>query len=219
MSTTTITDYMKLVYQYNLYIPIDHEYEIVIDKYPIVPLIWFTLENNNWKKYTLLCIPDDNSGYSQDMFMDKLKHAYQEKQHWPATRIVYENVKNIRSIPTWTYLQLRARLWFIEFEQIYYFRYIFHTVDGIIQDATIVVDEHPVHGKEFEILDVTEQEIWEMSPIVDNGKTMKRNLEEMFNLLNRIRYGKEQETIKVIQPKMKTIINIGYDDDYSETTY
>ena len=91
MTTSTIDDYMKLLVRYNLQIPLDHEYEVTINEYSVVPLIWFTTENGIWNKYTLLCIPDDNSGYSQDLFMNRLERAYQEKQHWQATRIMYEN--------------------------------------------------------------------------------------------------------------------------------
>ena len=132
---------------------------------------------------------------------------------------MYENAENIRSVMTWTYRQLRTRLRFIESEQTYNFRYIFHSVHGTIKDVILVVDEHPVHGDRFEVLEMNECESWEMSPVVDNGKTMKRNLEEMANLLERIRNGLEHQTIKVLQPRMKTVIDIGYDDDYSETNY
>lgn len=220
MTASDIDDYMKLLMRYKLHIPLDHEYEAVIDEYSVVPLIWFTTENGTWDKCTLLCIPDDNTGYSQDLFMSRLERAYQEKQHWRATRILYENAENIRSVWAWTYKQLRIRLWVIEPEETYNFRYIFHSVHGTIQDAILVVDRHPVHRDRFEVLDMNEHESWEMSPVVDNGKTMKRNLEEMANLLERIRNGVEQQTIKVVQLQKKNPIDIGYDDEeVSETNY
>lgn len=200
MSTTDIDNYMGLLVRYKLYIPLDHEYEAIINEYPVVPLIWFTTENGTWNKRTLLCIPDD----SEELVMNQLAHAYQE------------NAKNIRSVWTWTYRQLRMHLKFIEYNHAYRFRYIFHSVNGILRDSIIVVDERPVQGDKFEVLDMNDHEVWEMSPLVDNYKTMKRNLEEMAKYLECLKNGIDYEIVTTVQPQIKASMEIGYDDELSD---
>lgn len=219
MEVDDIYYFMCQVIRYDFCIPLDHAYEAAFEQYPILPLMMFVPENGNWKKFTLLCIEDDHSGYKRDLFIDKIERAYANREHWRATKQIYDNRSKVCCIEQWTYKQLRHRVKYIEENEIYNFRYLFHFFCDIIVYASILVDERNCDLNKFEVLDVVDKRVWELSPVVDNGKTMKRNLEEMANLLERIRNGVEQQTIKVVQPQMKNPIDIGYDDDVSETNY
>lgn len=219
MEVDDIYYFMCYVIRYDFCIPLDHAYEAAFEQYPVLPLIVFELENGNWKKYTLLCIEDDHSGYKRDMFIDKIERAYANREHWKATKQIYDNKSKVCCIEQWTYKQLRHRVKYIEENEIYNFRYLFHFFSDTIVYASILVDERNCDLNKFEVLDAVGKRVWELSPVVDNGKTMKRNLEEMANLLERIRNGVEQQHIKVVQPQMKNSIDIGYDDDVSETNY
>ena len=203
MTSTDIHNYMSLLMRYKLNIPIEHECEPLINEYPVVPLLWFTVENGIWSKCTLICISEDEDENSQNIIKEQLIRVYRKDQHW-----------EIRDVWSWTYNQLDVRLRFIKLDQTYNFRYIYHIVDGIIRDAILVVDEHPEQGHRFDVLHMIDHETWIISPVADNGKTLKRNLEELYNYLERIRRGIEQNPpIEIIIPKMKKPIDLGYDDD------
>lgn len=219
MAVGDINDFMSYVTQYDFWIPLDHAYEAAFEQYPVLPLIMFVPENGNWKKYTLLCIEDDNSGYKRDMFIDKIERAYANREHWRATKQIYDNKSNVCCIPQWTYKQLRQRVKYIEEDEIYNFRYLFHFFCDTIVYASILVDEHTCDLNEFEVLDITDKKVWEVSPAVDNGKTMKRNLEEMAERrmeMIRARGKEEREFYEWTLKRPKFPISLGYDDELSE---
>lgn len=219
MEVDDIDDFMSYVTRYDFWIPLDHAYEAAFEQYPVLPIMVFALENGNWKKYTLLCIGDDNSGYKQDLFISKIERAYTNREHWKATKQIYDNKSKVCCIPEWTYKMLRQRVKYIEEDEIYNFRYLFHFHCDTIVYASILVDERTYDLNEFEVLDVIDKKVWEVSPAVDNGKTMKRNLEEMAEKRMRMiqeRRKEEQEWYERLAKRPKLPITLRYDDELSE---
>lgn len=224
MAVGDINDFMSYVTRYDFWIPLDHAYETAFEQYPVLPLMMFVPENGNWKKYTLLCIEDDNSGYKQDLFIDKIERAYANRERWRATKQIYDNRSKVCCVEQWYYMQLRARVKYIEEDEIYNFRYLFHVLGDTIVYASILVDERNYDLNDFEMLDVVHKRVWEVSPAVDNGKTMKRNLEEMTErMMEKVRArdkeGREwyeREWCEQLAKRPKLPKTIGYDDELSE---
>lgn len=219
MEVDDINDFMSYVTRYDFWIPLDHAYEAAFEQYPVLPLMVFEPENGNWKKYTLLCIGDDNSGYKRDLFISKIERAYTNREHWKATKQIYDNRSKVCCIPEWTYKMLRQHVKYIEEDEIYNFRYLFHFHCETIVYASILVDERTYDLDEFEVLDVVDKKVWEVSPAVDNGKTMKRNLEEMAEKRMKMiqeRRKEEQEWYERLAKCPKLPITLRYDDELSE---
>lgn len=224
MEVDDIYYFMCYVITHDFSIPLDHAYEAAFEQYPVLPLIMFVPENGNWKKFTLLCIEDDHSGYKRDLFIDKIERAYANREHWRATKQIYDNRSKVCCVEQWTYMQLRHHVKYIEEDEIYNFRYLFHLFGDTIVYASILVDERNYDLNEFEMLDVVHKRVWEVSPAVDNGKTMKRNLEEMTErLMEKVRArdkeGREwyeREWCEQLAKRPKLPKTIGYDDELSE---
>ena len=210
-----LDNYLYFFLNYPYKIPLDHALESAFELYPIVPIMGFVLKNNKWEVQTVLCIPDDRTGYKRELFEQRVFTDCGNRINVDAVREIIRNIRHVELVPQQLFRELRQKVQRIQSDGKYAFRYIFQVISGAIATATIVVDDTNTYDmtKCFQELNRDANCVNMISPIANNEKTMKNQLVCMTRRLQSL-LTKQSDTFSEPSSDSELVFSHSDEDEY-----